>query len=177
MTNSLKGDGLAIFTIFLGAIIAVVFIGSFSDNIFTQTTTFTNANETVTALAINTSLNLVGRELTGSPSATTWNATNGTDATNQQNNGITLSTKTVNGISTVVLTLNDTATNFVGQTINVSYIYEPDGYISNAGGRSVTSLILIISALAIVVFVIVVLFKFGSINNLVNMGKNNRRRK
>ena len=47
----------------------------------------------------------------------------------------------------------------------------PDGYIGNAGGRSIAALITILSALAIVVFVIVVLFKFGSIEGLINRSR------
>ena len=171
MVNSLQGDGKAIFTVFIGAIIAVVFLASIANSIFTQSTTFTNDNETVTALGVNTSLTLLGRELADSPSATTWNATNGSDATNQQNNGITLSTATVNGIRTVVLTLNDTASDFVGDTINVSYIYEPDGYLERAVDRNIVSLITLFGALGALVFVLVVFIMNGSLGRLMGRGK------
>ncbi|KKK89453.1 hypothetical protein LCGC14_2732940 [marine sediment metagenome] len=171
MVNSLQGDGKAIFTVFIGAIIAIVFLASIADSIFTQSTTFTNANETVTALAVNTSLTLVGRELADVPAATTWNATNGTDATNQQDNGITLSTATVDGVRTVVLTLNDTASDFVGDTINVSYIYEPEGYLERAVDRNIVSLITLFGALGALVFVIVVFIMNGSLGRLMGRGK------
>ncbi len=171
MVNSLQGDGKAIFTVFIGAIIAVVFLASIANSVFDQSTTFTNANETVTALAVNTSLSLVGRELTDSPSATTWNATNESDATNQQNNGITLSTATVNGIRTVVLTLNDTAEDFVGDTINVSYIYEPDGYLERAVDRNIVGLITLFGALGALVFVLVVFIMNGSLGRLMGRSK------
>lgn len=167
MANSLKGDGMAIFTIFIGAIIALVFITSFSDNIFTQTNTATAVNSSVTVSAINVSLAVAGRELN-----TVTEISNATFI-GLQTRGLTLATGIIGGDQTVTLTANDTASALVGTDVNLSYDYNPDGYIDNAGGRSVTLLILIISALAIVVFVIVVMFKFGSINNLVN----SRRRK
>ncbi len=175
MVNSLQGDGKAIFTVFIGAIIAVVFLASIGNSIFTQSNTFTNSNETVTALAVNTSLSLLGRELADVPVATTWNATNGTGATNQQNNGITLSTATVGGVRTVILTLNDTASNFVGDTINVSYIYEPAGYLERAVDRNVVALITLFAALGALVFVIVIFIRDGSLGVLI--GNKFRRRK
>ncbi len=174
MVNSLKGDGKAIFTVFIGAIIAIVFLASVADSVFTQSTTFTNSNETVTALAVNTSLTLLGRELADVPVATTWNATNGTDATNQQNNGITLSTATVSGVRTVVLILNDTASDFVGDSINVSYVYEPAGYLERAVDRSVVGLVTLFGALGALVFVIVVFIMNGSLGALI--GKTGRRK-
>ena len=64
MVNSLKGDGRAIFTIFIGTIIAIVFMASFSSSIFNQTNVATYTNITVTApAAVNGTLAVVGRDL------------------------------------------------------------------------------------------------------------------
>ncbi|HEC39511.1 MAG TPA: hypothetical protein ENI29_14825 [bacterium] len=135
---------------------------SFADNIFTQTTTATVVNTSVTVLAINTSLALEGRDLI---SATEVINVTFTDLAER---GLIISDGVLNGAKTVTLTANDSASALVGTAVNVSYTYNPDGYISDAGGRSISKLILVISALAIVVFVIVVMFKFGSINQLIN---------
>ncbi len=161
MANSLKGDGMAIFTIFLGAIIAVVFIGSFSDNIFTQTNTASQVNLTVIAPAINVSLAVEGRDLIEVTAII-----NGTN-TSLLTNGLSMTDGVLDGVKTVILNVNDSSGSS-GNAVNLTYTYNPDGYITSSGGRSITRLILIIAALAIVVFVIVVMFKFGSINNLVN---------
>ncbi|KKK63034.1 hypothetical protein LCGC14_2998340, partial [marine sediment metagenome] len=73
------------------------------------------------------------------------------------------------GLLSVQLVFNDTGADFEGTDINVSYTANPDGYISDSGGRSVTRLILIIGALAIVIFVIVIFIMEGSLGKL--MGK------
>ena len=38
---------------------------------------------------------------------------------------------------------------FDGETVLLNYTYEPDGYISSSGGRSLASLIIVFAALAI----------------------------
>lgn len=43
---------------------------------------------------------------------------------------------------------------YAGYLVNVSYTTEPYGYDTNSGGRAVTSLILILSAIAVVVVVV-----------------------
>jgi len=169
MANSLKGDGKAIFTFFVGAIIAVVFLASFSDNIFTQTTTFQETNTTVTVLAVNTSLALEGRDL-----ITSINVTNVTLAEDLRNTGLIIDDGLVNSVKTVRLTANDTSSARVGELVNVTYTYNPDGFIDSAGGRSIALLIVLISALAILVFAVVTFIKDGSLGALI--GKQGRRK-
>lgn len=163
--TELKADGKMIFTIFIGAIIAIVFLSTIGDSIFTQTNTFTNINETVTGPAINGTVDLVGREL-----ATSLSVINGSNASSADllAQGIALQTGVgSNGLLTVQLSLNDSGSEYVGQPINVSYIYNPQGYVSDGGARSITSLILIFGALAILIFVVVVLFQTGSLSKLL----------
>ncbi len=169
MVNEIRGDGKAIFTIFLGLIIAVVFMANIGDQIFIQTNEATALNESVTVSAINTSLAVTGRELVTATSVlnSTFN--------DLIARGLALSTETVGGVRTVALTANDTATDLVGTSVDLNYVYKPDGYIDNSGGRSITALILIIAALSLVVFVIVVLLKFGSLGTLTTMFKGGRK--
>ena len=147
MVNSLKGDGKAIFTVFVGAIIAIVFLASVADSIFTQTTTFTETNTTVTVLAINTSLTLQGRDLN------TATAVSNVTFDDLISRGLIIDDGLVNSVKTVRLTANDSASALVGTSVNVTYDYNPNGFITIAGGRSIALLITIISALAIMVFV------------------------
>lgn len=170
MVNSLQGDGKAIFTFFIGAIIAIVFIGNFADSIFTQTTALTETNTSVTVLAINTSLALTGRDFNTLTSII--NTTNITLDTL----GLSIDDGLVNSVKSVRLTANDSASDLVGTIVNVSYTYNPDGFISSAGGRSIALLITIISALAILIFAVVTFIKDGSLGALIGRDNKGRRK-
>ncbi len=158
------GDFKAIMLVFIGGIVAIVILASVADTIFPQTNTLAVINTTVTGAAVNTTLDLQGRELLTTQEI--HNSTNATD--NLFDEGASLQTGTgTNGLLTVQLILNDTAAAYVGRPIDVSYTFNPDGYISNSGGRSINNLIPIFAALAILVFVIVMFIKFGSMGTLI----------
>ena len=164
MGKILEGDGKAILSIFIGAIIAVVCLGTIADSIYTQTNTFTNANETVTAPVVNGTLDLTGRELV--TQVEIYNNTNISQSLIGSGGSLQTGTAT-SGTRTVQLAIDDNAVAFAGLSVNVSYIYNPEGYLSLGGARSIQSLILIIGALAILIFVIVVLIKSGSLGILI----------
>jgi len=84
-----------------------------------------------------------------------------------QNRGLDLSTQIVNGAQTVALTANNTASALVGTTVNLSYDYNPQGFIDNGGGRAIALLIPIFAALAIVVFAVVMFFNREVFDNLL----------
>lgn len=152
MVEILKGDGKMIFTIFIGAIIAVVFLASIGNSIFEQTNTGTATNVSFTGAAVNTSLALEGRQLLVATSVI-----NGTNIT-LISQGVILATGTVNGVQTVTVTINDTAADLTGSLMNATYTFNPDGFVDDGGARSIITLILIFGALAILIFVVVVLF-------------------
>lgn len=160
--GSLQGDGSAILKVFIGAIIALTFIISIADSTFDQTNTLEQVNTTVTIPAINATTDLGGRTLIIANNV--LNATDNATITT----GVSLQTGVgTNGLQTVQITTNDTATGFVGTTARISYTYQPDGYLSNGGARSITGLIIIFSAVAIFVFVVVVFIKNGSLGKLM----------
>lgn len=161
MVQVLKGDGKAIFVVFIGAIIAIVFLASIGDSIFTQTNTASQDNLTVTVAAINVSLAVEGRDL-----ITAIEVSNFT-AINLEELGLNLTDGLVNGIKTVILRANDTASIFVGKEVNLTYTYNPDGYISSAGGRTISLLIIIFASLAILIFVLVVFIKNGTLGEFM----------
>ena len=151
-------DGKILIVLFIGAIIAVTFMSPIGDIIFGTTNTITITNQTVTGATVNTTLDIRGREIL--TTVAIINETNATDSL--VNEGGSLQTGTgSDGLLSVQLLLNDTAADFAGLGVNVSYTANPDGYISNSGGRSITQIILIIAALAIVVFTIVMFWKGG----------------
>lgn len=160
---SFKADGKMIFMIFVGAIITVVFLATIANSIFAQTNLVTVTNETETAAAVNSSITLTGRSNT--TAITVVNASDGTDWTA---NFTVSSTDSDGDLGIFLFTRDVTGAGFAGESINTSYTYQPFGYIQDSGSRSVTNLIVIIGALAIVVFIIVVMFKFGSIREMMN---------
>lgn len=159
---NLKGDTMTIFLIFVGLILVTTIIVPISDQVFAQSNTITVTNATVTALAINVSLDVQGRTL--------LTVSNVSEAINVSNvsNGMFLQTgiSTTTGLESVQLFLNDTAADFVGVEINLSYTAEPDGYARDAGTRSITILITLFAALAALIYVIVVLFG-GTLGRLI----------
>ncbi len=170
-----NNDFFVILTIFIGAIIGATFMLPIGDQVNAQTSTFNTVNLTVTAPAAgNGTLDLVGRELVGT--AILNNATSA--ETNESTYVITGSNFTVatrtgtNGLLTVQLILNDTgeASGWASQSVNITYEYIPDGYVSDSGGRSVTRLIVLFAALALLVFVVVLLMK-GSLGEIIRKKK------
>jgi len=168
MANKNSGDFIAIIAIFVGVIIAIVLLASISDSIFDQTNTFTVTNESVVVAAINVSVGTTGRDLVG-----TGSIGNSTQASIERY-GLSLSdTVLISGAKTISIVANDSATAQIGDTVNVSYTYNPDGYLADGGARSVASLIVVFGAIAAFMYVIIVLIGSGSFREL--MGKNRRR--
>ena len=139
---------------------------SIGDQINLETNTFTALNTTVTIPAVNGTVDVTGREL-----ITELDIINSTNISSGILVGLFLQTGTgTNGLLSVQLVANDTASGIVGDGVNVSYTYNPDGYISDSGGRAITLLILIFASLAILVFVVVVFIKQGSMGELMRKG-------
>lgn len=156
-----QGDGKAIFKVFIGAIFALAIIGIIGTAVVGQTSTGTN-NQNVTAPAVNGTLDVNGRELITSTIVS--------EAGNASNVSVGLFLQTAtgsNGLRTVQLVVNDTGAAFAGATVNMQYTFNPDGYLSNSGARAITLLILIFAALGIMVFVIVIFIKDGSMGRLI----------
>ncbi len=163
--QSFRMDGKAIFMIFLGAIITATLITSIADQVFTETNTISVNNLTVTLSgSANGTTDIQGREL--NLQREIYNATGTNDSFAGIPEGVSMRTATgSNGLLSVQLLINDTGIDagHASTTINVSYDANPDGYVGNTtGGVSITNLIVLFSALAILVFVVVVIFKVGS---------------
>ncbi len=161
-----KGDGKAIFAVFIGAIIAATLIVAIADQVNLTTNTFNVDNVTVVVPAVNATLDLTGRGLVTRVFITNTSSTNASNLINIPQ--LTLQTGTgTNGLRSVQLFTNDSSTNDVGNSVNVSYTYEPDGYISDVSGRAVTNLILLFGALAILIFVIVIFIRDGTLGKMI----------
>lgn len=158
----LKSDGKAILIVFIGLIITIVLISAVADSVYTQRTVLNSNNATITLpSAANTTVDITGRELVG-----TATISNGT-LDLSDNFTVSTGTSATTGLRSVQITSNDSSPLHYGDIANVSYTYRADGYLNNSGARSVAWLIVIFSALAMVVFVIVVFIKHGSLGSLM----------
>lgn len=164
-------DGKMIFNIFIGGIITIVLLSSAADQVFLQTNTDSRSNATVTAPVVNGTLDLLGRSLVAGTTPIVTNASN-VSGLDLQGTGVTIisGTSATTGLLTVQLTVNDTESAFGAQSVNITYSYVPDGFLNDSGARSISTLIIIIGALAILVSIIV--FLWPSVSKL--SGFNNR---
>lgn len=162
--TSFKSDGKAILIVTIGALIAIAFLATIADSIFEQTNTIAFTNVTVTSAAVNTTLDVTGRQLL--TTVQIYNSSNFTDSL--VNSGGSLQTGAgSSGLLSVQLLLNDTASAYAGKTINISYTANPDGYLSLGSSRSIANLIIIFGSLAVLIFVIIVFIMNGSMGKLI----------
>ena len=168
----LKSDGKMIFMIFIGVIITVVFLNGIADQVSlqTQTQTLTNLSATVPATA-NTTFT---PQLPGRQNITAITVVNATGSV--FTNNFTVNTTDASGNLGIFFFPTDAAVTegVNGSDVNLTFTMQPFGYLQDSASRNVSTLIVLFAALAIVVFVIVVLFKFGSLEEM--MATFNRRR-
>ena len=166
MVDIKSGDLKAIMIVFIGLIVTAVLISTIADTTFTQTNTLENVNATATVAAINGTTDLKGRTLLDSGTIDVYNQS---AAAVSWINNLTIQTgiSATTGLQSVQLFTHDNATDLVGLSVNVTYSFEPDGYANNSGTRSITLLIVIFAALAMVVFVLVPFIKDGSMGRLM----------
>ena len=162
----LKADSKAIFAIFVGALIGVVILIAIANQINLNTNTRSTTNETVTLGAVNATTDITGRTL-----LTRVAVTNATEPTSDiPVLALATGVSTTSSLESVQIVSNDTGQDqgyTSGTTVNVSYSYEPDGFVRGAA-NPVVLLILIFASLAILTFVIAKLMG-GSLSNLMKI--------
>ena len=164
---SFSTDGKAIFIIFVGAIATIILLGAIADQIFAEVNTITITNVTITAAAENTTLDVTGRDLL--TVVEIYNSTNISQSYIGNGTNLQSGTSTTTALRSVQFIVNATGAgpSIAGTTVNISYTANPDGYISDLGSRSIANLIPIFSALAILIFLLVVLIKEGTLGKLI----------
>lgn len=164
-----KTDGKAILGVFVGVIIAVVFMQTIADNIWVQTNTARIDNVTIVAPAVNATRDLTGNALISAIFVN--NASNASSLNAQNVGGLILQTGTgTDGLQTVQLRTNDSALAFVGKNVNVTYTYQPDNYLDTPAARNMEILVLVMSALSVLVFAIAYFIKNGFLGELMRRG-------
>jgi len=146
-----KAEGLGMFImLFIGIIVAIALFSGTFESVGNMRNIYTITNETVTIAAINASTTLTGRSNT--TVITVVNASDGTD----WSANYSVTTTNTGGALAILLTTSQNAGD-IGQaaaSANVTYSYKPQGYNDSSGARGIIIVILIMSSLAIAVFVI-----------------------
>ena len=139
---------------FLGILVALILYQGTFGFISTATDPVNGVNRTYTMPAAGSSIDLFGQELLNTPVVT--NATGGAvvAATNYT---IAERVSPVDGLKRVALT--SLGGPYASRSVNISYQFGQEGYIEDAGGRSVAGLITIMAAMAILVFAIGMVLK------------------
>jgi hypothetical protein len=141
--------------IFVGLIITASILPEIANEQELITGLFSIVNGTVAVpAAVNSTTELTGRDL-----VTELNIVNATSVASGDVVGLTLQQGfESDGLLHVQLFANDTASNILGNNVNVTYTYRQAGFVGNSN-VAVTALITLFAALAMVVFSIVMLFQ------------------
>ena len=150
--------------IFVGLIVALaLFNGGIFENIGEVTLTKTFDSDLGAGILTNNDgssvQNLEGKFITNFVAK---NASTG--ATISDNNYTILNNQVVDGALTATINTSSGATQGPienGASWNVSYTYQPTGYITSGGGRSMATLIAVFAALAIAIAALVPTFRNG----------------
>ncbi len=141
---------------FIGVIVALALLtGGITAGVGQLTTTSTITNETVTLPASGSYIDRADCiNYGGTPIVT--NATSGAVVPNT-NYTFTTRVSPTNGLK--VLTIKSTGGVFASTSINASYTCLPQGYAEDSAARSMTSLIILLSILALIAFVLFFAYK------------------
>ena len=154
--NNKKGEmsggiGILIMTAITLIVGLILLSEGIAGNVAQVSQTVTVQNVTYTLAAQGSSIDLTGQEYISG--ITIYNSTGATqikiDATNYTI-GEAVSTST--GVKTVSLTTNEA--DYAGVSVNVTYTYGVESYADNSGARSIATVIVIFTALALAVVAI-----------------------
>lgn len=150
--NKRGAIGLSLILILaVGAIVALVLFQESANQVAKSnpSTTTTILNQTITFPAAGGKVILTGQELVAS-----YGLTNKSSGAVVPTTNYTLQeeVRTSDGLKGIVIT--GKAGDWAGLPVNVSYVYYPDGYIDDAGGRSIAGIIVLLAALAVAIFVL-----------------------
>lgn len=156
--------------LFVIAMIGIVLMQETADTTTKLTTAYTSVNETKAGAAAGVNTTLKGKNTEGTPIVMnhTNTSTNGGYTTVAAGN-YTIAQRTRSGKQVVEFQLL-TAT-FGSQPLNVTYTWHPEGYISDPAGRNVTGIIILILAVALIIFVLVSLFEMDGLKAMLGIGR------
>lgn len=145
-----------IILLFVGIIVALVLFVAASQQITTVVDLSVVTNSTITFPTNTTALALNGQAVSN------FVALNATSAVVVPSTNYTITNYAISNTGTLQATIIGLGANpHGGKTVNVSYTYEPLGYAKESASRTITELIVILSALAIAAWVISKVYEEG----------------
>ena len=133
----------ALIMVFITVIVGLVLLSPTASNVASSTETQVVSNATATPTK-GVIADLEGRAVV----TDTFIATNASDGQVLDSGNYTITDNQLNSAGELTAQINFSG-EYAGAGVNYSYGFEPSTYISNAGGRSLASLIIIFFALAI----------------------------
>jgi hypothetical protein len=144
----------AIVVIAIGVIVALILFQASAQNVGGTTTLSYKGNQTVTTGANGSTIYLLGQGMDG----TNYYLRNSTNdyVVNNANFTFYKCVNPANGqVDNCMTTNTNTNPEYMAYAkLNVSYSYEPDGYIPESGSRSIAGLIVLLAAIGVAVFVL-----------------------
>lgn len=158
-------EGKKLIVIAIGIILGIALLVAFSNNIYAQTHTISSINYSATTNPLaNGTVLLEGRD--GGVITTITNTTGANIASQYQ-----IQNTLQAGANVINLQTLDTAitagTN--GTVVNVSYTYNPSGYLSGSGSRAIVELLTLFSAIGIFTFVLAQLYDSKYFKNILRI--------
>jgi hypothetical protein len=139
-------------------IVGLIFFQEVANNVEQGTRTVSGVvnvyNQSITTPAANGILELTGQELVGTPIVTNTSTSTVMTTTNYTVSECVRTSDNLKGICYTALTANGAAKAF-----NISYSYYPNGYIDNAGSRSIAGIIVLLFAVGLVIVVLAPMIK------------------
>lgn len=128
----------------VGIIVCLIMLTASYGNIGKVTNTMTTTNYTIITPAAGSVKDLIGQEIITTPTVT--NTTSG-GAVPTTNYTIAETVSASDGLKRV--SYKTLGPDYAGVNVSISYTYGPEGYADDAGARSVTSVLAILIAIAV----------------------------
>jgi len=170
MAKSMKGIGMMISLLLIG-LLGAIFISSIADQTTKVTTQLNVVNSTITAPAVNSTTNLIGKRINdfivynATGSTTDINGFNGTAPLPAGN--FTITDVDDGSLTATYKTLDN---GFVG-SINVSYTTDPEGYVTSTGGRNLTNLLVILFAIGLLIGFVTMVINSENARRILGIGR------
>lgn len=173
-------------TFFVGllvlGILGVVLMQTTADQTTALTSTYTTRNQSISSGAVGSNVTLNGKGLSGTVSNTTIILINTTFASINNSRPIagaffnetgvgnfSVNERIRNGKQVVEFQIMNSL--FANQNLNLTYSWVPEGYVSNSATRNIVTLLIIIMAIGLIIWVAASLFDMEGIRDFLDIGR------
>lgn len=165
---AVKNNVMVWIGLFVLAMIGVVLMIEVS-NVTTQNSSlYTNTNQSLAGTANGVNTTLSGKNFQGTPVVVN-RSLQGVNFSALNAGSYTVVQRIRNGKQVVEFQLLNNS--FASQPLNITYTWEPEGYIEDSGGRNVFVLILVVMAFALIAWVLAELYKMDGIRDMLSIGR------